>query len=86
MSEDYTRRDYAEDMPDSVQATSVSAATNERKVGREWAFGELYEPENTEPPGHHTDEEAVAGYCDGSRDSRESEDTADQLAAKFKGI
>lgn len=33
MSEDYTRRDYAEDKEDSVQATSVSAATNEKKVG-----------------------------------------------------
>lgn len=33
MSEDYSRRDYAEDMEDSVQATSVSAATNEKKVG-----------------------------------------------------
>jgi hypothetical protein len=31
--EDYTRRDYAEDKEDSVQATSVSAATNEKKVG-----------------------------------------------------
>jgi hypothetical protein len=33
MSEEYTRRDYAEDKEDSVQATSVSAATNEKKVG-----------------------------------------------------
>lgn len=86
MSDDYTRRDYAEDMPDSVQATSVSAATNEREVGREWAFGELYEPASDDSPGHDSDEAAVDGYCGGSRDSREPEDTADKLAAKFEGI
>ena len=42
MSDEYTRRDYAEDDPNTVQATSVSAAANERKVGREYTFDELY--------------------------------------------
>jgi len=33
MSEDYTLRDWAEDKPDSPEADSVTAATNERKTG-----------------------------------------------------
>lgn len=86
MSEDYTRRDYAEDDPNSVQSTSVSAATNERKTGTEYQFEELYEPTTDDSPGHDSDEEAVEGYCDGSRDFQEPKDTADQLAAKFEGI
>lgn len=86
MSEDYTRRDYAEDMPDSVQATSVSAATNERKTGPEYQFKELYEPASDDSPGHDSDEAAVDGFCGGSRDSREPEDTADKLEAKFEDI
>lgn len=84
MSENYTRRDYAEDMPDSMQATSVSAATNQRKTGPTYLMRDL--DWGSEPnPGHDCDEAAVAGYCGGSRDSREPTDKADELAAKFRG-
>lgn len=83
MSDEYTRRDYAEDDQNTVQATSVSAAANERKVGREYTFDELYELSDNSP-GHRDDDEAVSHYCNGSRDSREPQDTADKLAAKFK--
>jgi len=83
MSEEYTRRDYAEDMPDSKQATSVTQATNQRKVGATYTMGQL-DWEDEANPGHESDEAAVAGYCDGSRDTREPEDKADKLAAKFE--
>lgn len=83
MSEDYTRRDYAEDMPDSKQATSVSAAANQRQTGPEYRMSELDWGEEPEP-GHESDEAAVAGYCGGSRDTREPTDKADELAAKFE--
>lgn len=82
MSEDYTRRDYAEDMPDSKQATSVSAATNQRKVGVEYHMNELDWDERRDP-GHGCDEAAVEAYCNGSRDTREPQDKADLLAAKW---
>lgn len=82
MSEaEYTRRDYAEDKEDSVQAGSVTEAVDLRAVGR--THYEV-ESESEEPPGHDSDEGAVAGYCGGSRDSREATDKADELASKWE--
>lgn len=78
----YTRRDYAEDDPDSVQSKSVTEEVDRRAVGR--THYEV-ESESEESHGHESDEAAVEGYCGGSRDSREATDKADELAAKFEG-
>lgn len=78
----YTRRDYAEDDPDSVQSVGVTGEIDRRKVGT--THYEV-ESEDEEPPGHDSDEAAVEGYCGGSRDTREATDKADELAAKFEG-
>jgi hypothetical protein len=62
----------------------VSSTVNEKKDGIVHEPEDLDWGDNEESPGHDNDEAAVAGYCHGSRDTRETTDPAEKWAAEFE--